>query len=256
MKAKHKMIAQYIRERIERGYYDEKGMLESENELVSRFSVSRATARQALASLETDGLIERQQGKRSLLTGGASLYRGRIYNRVGVIRLADAYDMFEPLQQGIASQLDADGYEVVALPCEESARDERICLLKMLNEKLDGLIIEGIVTGLPTPNMDLYHQLAKLRIPLVFTDGYHSGVHASHLLVNDRNIIKHMVGHLAGLGHTRIGGIFCMTQIQGISRYQGYVDGLRENGLDYDDDRVLLLTTRDRKYVFDNLYNA
>ena len=47
-----------------------------------------------------------------------------------------------------------------------------------------------------------------------------------------------------------------MTQMQGILRYQGYLDGLCENGLEYCDDRVLLLTTRDRKYMFDNLYNA
>jgi len=256
MEAKHRTIERFLRERIETGQYDENGMIESENELVKRFQVSRVTARQALATLEADGLIARRQGKGSMLTGGAPLYRGRMYNRVGVISLADAYDMFEPLQQGVVSQLEANGYEVILLPCEESAQHERACLLRLLSEKLDGLVIEGIVTGMPTPNMDLYNRITEMNLPIVFTDGYHAGVRAAHILVNDRDIVRRMVEHLADLGHTRIGGIFCMTQIQGISRYQGYVDGLCENGLEYCDDRVLLLTTRDRKYVFDNLYNA
>ena len=256
METKYRTIEHFLRERIGLGAYDPSGMLESENELAKRFGVSRVTARQALAILEADGLIARIQGKGSMLTGGAALYRGRLHNRVGVISLADAYDMFEPMQQGVVGQLEAYGYEVILLPCEESAQKERACLQRLMDEELDGMVIEGIVTGMPTPNIDLYDQIAQMRLPLVFTNGYHAGVRAAHILVNDRDIVRHMVRHLAGLGHTRIGGIFSMTQTQGILRYQGFLDGLRENGLAYCDDRVILLTTRDRKYVFDNLYNA
>jgi len=256
METKHRLIESFLRERISAGEYNTSGIIESENLLANQFNVTRVTVRRALATLEADGLIERKQGKATKLSGDAAFYRGRLYSRVGVISLADEYDIFEPMQQGVVSQLEAFGYEVILLPCEESAQRERACLNKLLDQHLDGLVIEGIVTGMPTPNIDIYHRITDIKLPIVFMDGYHANVRAAHILVNDHDITQEMVRHLAGLGHTRIGGIFCMTQMQGILRYQGFLDGLRENGLEYCDDRVLLLTTRDRKQVFDNLYNA
>lgn len=55
-------VAGILRQRIEDGTYAAGGRLLSEDDLASEFQVSRATIRQAIASLAMEGLVTRRQG--------------------------------------------------------------------------------------------------------------------------------------------------------------------------------------------------
>lgn len=59
----YQQVYQLLRNKILAGYWDAKEALPSENELVEQYQVSRATIRQALDELVSDGLIYRRQGK-------------------------------------------------------------------------------------------------------------------------------------------------------------------------------------------------
>lgn len=59
----YQQVYQLLRNKILAGYWDVKEALPSENELVEQYQVSRATIRQALDELVSDGLIYRQQGR-------------------------------------------------------------------------------------------------------------------------------------------------------------------------------------------------
>jgi GntR family transcriptional regulator of arabinose operon len=91
---------------------------------------------------------------------------------------------------------------------------------------------------------------------MVFTNGYHRDVRAAHVVADDRGVMHGMVNHLAALGHRNIGAIFAVEQYQGMMRYQGYMDGLHENNLVFEDRRVMFLSFYDRRYIFDTLFNA
>ncbi|QQE12568.1 substrate-binding domain-containing protein [Planctomycetota bacterium] len=65
--AKHVQISDYLRKLIRSKKLPPRHMLESEAELCERFNVSRGPVRQALASLEQDGLIYRISGRGSFV---------------------------------------------------------------------------------------------------------------------------------------------------------------------------------------------
>jgi GntR family transcriptional regulator len=56
-------IKERIRERIAKGEYGADDRVPSENELASHYSVSRNTAKQAIAELVTEGILFREQGR-------------------------------------------------------------------------------------------------------------------------------------------------------------------------------------------------
>lgn len=62
---KYKQIQIFLKEQIQQGFYAVGDYLPSENELCSRFSITRTTARKALDELMREGFIEKRQGKGS-----------------------------------------------------------------------------------------------------------------------------------------------------------------------------------------------
>jgi len=65
---RHTQISQWLRTEIENGVYKPDDKLPSENELASKFSVSRVTVRRALQSLESESIIYRCQGLGSFVS--------------------------------------------------------------------------------------------------------------------------------------------------------------------------------------------
>lgn len=59
---RHERVSSWIRDQIESGKLLENDQLPSENQLGTRFEVSRITIRRALQTLESEGLIYRKQG--------------------------------------------------------------------------------------------------------------------------------------------------------------------------------------------------
>lgn len=253
---KYAAVERYLRDRIAAGAYRGGLPVESESALAEQFSLTRATVRHALTRLEREGLIERRQGKRSYVPEEKPLYAGRRHDRVGFITYDPGYFDMQDLSCAVHDEMHAAGYEVEMRYVTEAILDERRALLDLLELPLDGLIIEGVGTAMPTFNIDLFRKIEAMQLPMVFTDGYHHNVHAAHVVANDRATICSMVDHLAALGHRDIGGIFAHGQSQGAMRFQGYLDGLHKNGLGFDDQCVLFLAYADKRFIFDNLFNA
>jgi GntR family transcriptional regulator of arabinose operon len=164
--------------------------------------------------------------------------------------------VFDAVVSGAAYALEAGGFAAHVLRTRESMAAKRECLKHMLSIGVDGLIIEGIHTALPNPNADIYREIETRGLPVVFTNSYHPDVHAAHVTANDRQAVAGLVDHLAGLGHTRIGGVFCLNQLQGLWRYQGFLDGLDRNRLEYVDERILFTSMDEMQLLFDQRYNA
>jgi len=65
----YRKVYEALRSQIESGVYIPGDLLPSENELKSLYEVARPTIRNALDHLVTDGFIQKQQGKGSIVTG-------------------------------------------------------------------------------------------------------------------------------------------------------------------------------------------
>jgi GntR family transcriptional regulator len=62
-------VAGILRQRIEEGVYPPGARLNSEDELAVEFDVSRATVRQAMSELATEGLVARHRGRGTFVEG-------------------------------------------------------------------------------------------------------------------------------------------------------------------------------------------
>lgn len=76
-----------LRKRILEGAYPRESLLTSERELAVEFGVARVTVRSALAALERDGLVRREQGRGTIVTGHSPQPDARISEEL------DAFDV-------------------------------------------------------------------------------------------------------------------------------------------------------------------
>jgi len=253
---KYMRIADAVRGEILSGVYSGSRALPSEHMLAERYGVSRVTVRQALALLEREGLISRSQGLGTTVADGIYRYRSPRLGRVGLITWDTEDYMFGAVAESARETLAQQGFSLEIRCLEASFRNKREALQDFLAMDIDGLILEGMLTALPTPNMDLYQAFLEKGIPIVQMNGVHAGLKAPSITTDDREMIAALVDHLASLGHRSIGGLFNPTESQSVKRFGGYVDGLSRNGLTFEDSRVLFMAFKDFMYVFDNMFYA
>lgn len=253
---KYREIAAALAGEIREGRFPADRPVSSENELAQRFLVSRVTIRQALSLLEQNGLILRRQGKGTFVREEPRRYREPEYHRIGIITSTQKGHVFDAIVSGAVRILEDGNIQAQVMRSRERMVSKRECLTQMLSAGVDGLIIEGMHTALPNPNADIYREIELRGLPIVFTNSYHPDVHAAHVTANDREAVAGLVDHLAALGHTRIGGVFSMNQLQGLWRYQGFLDGLSRNRLEYADERILFTSMNEMQLLFDQRFNA
>ncbi len=119
----------------------------------------------------------------------------------------------------------------------------------MLDGELpDGILVEGTKAGLPNPNLDLYRKLISRGVPMVFMHGIYPEL-SDCLSVLDDNYGggRQLVEYLYKKGHRSIAGIFKNDDFQGLQRYAGYADALRDLGLPLEDQRVFWYNTESKE---------
>lgn len=147
---------------------------------------------------------------------------------IGVIVPKIGTDIFAQLTEGIVEYLDQKGYHML-LSKSRGQLQEEIRYLQLFKKKhVDGIIL---FTRLMTP--ELKEELKRLSIPLVVIGERCADLAASTLSFDDYHAAKAIVHYLAKQGHQSIGylGIREELSLFGARRFEGYVDGLKENGL-------------------------
>ena len=266
--SKSAAIVADLRSRIMGGEYRRGDKLPTENELSSRFGVSRQTVRKALGELGAEGLITSVQG-----SGSYVAYEVPVRSRTMQITIITSYIseyIFPAILRGINDRMSAAGYTVNVRATNNSIATERRILEDILEHPVDGIAMECTKSTMPNPNTSLYVRIADMGIPIVMFNNYYPGLELPgypHVVTHrygtsmhsDRpyallNNIRHVVlddyagGYaltemLTKQGHTRIGGIFKSDDMQGFVRYSGYVDSMLYNRAPFDDTDVVWYTT-------------
>lgn len=119
----YEQIASLLAGEIQQGSFEPSGKLPSEAALCLRFGVSRVTVRRALARLESDGVVERKQGKGTYAVGKQL--------RHGLDRLRSFHESL--LLQGLRAEMRLLSREVVAAPggALSVMGDEQGCCLRL-----------------------------------------------------------------------------------------------------------------------------
>lgn len=248
MPAKYKQLAAALRTHAAAGAYAASGRLPTEQTLARQYGVSRQTVRQALALLLQEGLIEKHQGSATRLAGQCQARRS-----IAVVLSCQNDYIFPAVLEDIQGVLLENGYTPVVFSTQNRAAPEREALLKILaNPALCGVLMEGVCTALPNPNLDLYAKLRQKGLPLVFLYGAPPGL-APCVCVGDDNEGGggQLTQYLLDLGHRAIGGIFKSDDAQGPQRYYGYACALRDAGLPLPGEHVLWYATEDRRDILD-----
>ena len=246
-KPKYRLLADELREKVIQGFV-EGDKLETENEMVNRYGVSRQTVRHALSILENEGLINRRQGSGIYVS---KQRRGTLVGQVkdkSIVFISTYISdyVFPSIIRGAEEVLSGAGYSLKMSQTQNRIEWERKLLCSYLESIPTGMIIEGTQTALPNPNIPLYRKLQSEGVPMVFVNGYYSDLdleNSVYVVTDDRQGGRDAVSYLIRLGHRNIGGIFKADDIQGHERYAGFMEGLIEGGAVLNDKQVVWFTT-------------
>ena len=226
MAAKYQLLADKLREELRRNRGQSGYKLPTELELSRQYQLSRQTVRHTLRLLEEEGLIRRRQGSGSYATG---LLPGSPPRQVAVVTsFLDDY-IFPAILHDASDVFSRQGYSTTVYATENQVSMERGILLRLLEEPMGGLLVEGTKTALPTPNEDLYRRLCQAGTPIVFLHGAYAGLERIPCVADDNYGGGYQLArYLSGRGHREIAGIFKSDDIQGPLRYHGAVSALRD----------------------------
>ena len=244
MPSKYSQIAAQLRAKIRDGAYRDTGKLPTENELAETCGANRQTVRRALALLTEEGLIERRQGSGSYLRAAAS----RRGSNVAILTTSINDYIFPAILQDAQGVFEKNGYSTMLFCTHNQVNREREILKNILGGSVCGLLAEGTKTALPNPNLDLYRQLEKIGVPIVFLHGSYAALRDT-VCISDDNFHGGclLTDYLIRKGRTKIAGIFKSDDIQGHERYAGFLSAFRDAGFPLPDSRVLWFTTEEKE---------
>lgn len=246
---KYQLLADRLREDLLRNSGQPGWKLPTELELVQQFRLSRQTVRHALRLLEEEGLIQRRQGSGSYATG---LLPGAAPRQIAVVTsFLDDY-IFPAILHDASDVFSRQGYSTAVYATENQVSVERDILLRLLEEPVSGLLVEGSKTALPTPNADLYQRLRRAGTPMVFLHGAYGELAGVPCVADDNYGGGYQLArYLTSKGHREIAGIFKSDDVQGPQRYHGAVSALRDAGFFIRDGRFAWYDTEDRRRLLE-----
>lgn len=249
MPMKYKWLADQLRQELLENKGQKGYKLPTEQELVRRYQLSRQTVRHALQLLEEEGLILRRQGSGSYTTGRPLNAPPR---QIAVITsFLDDY-IFPTILHDAQGIFSREQYSALVYATENQTGMERDILLKLLEQPVSGLLVEGTKTALPTPNADLYQRLRRTGLPVMFLHGVYANLSGIPCIADNNYDGGYQLGrYLIQRGHQKIAGIFKSDDVQGPQRYHGAVSAMRDGGLVISDRQFIWYDTEDRRRLLE-----
>jgi LacI family transcriptional regulator len=164
--------------------------------------------------------------------------RTRRSNTVGVLIPDLNNPLFPPIVRGVEDMLAGHGYVALIGNTDGDEQRERMVFDQMRARHVDGFVLA--TATLRNPILD---EAAAADLPLVLMNRTAQGYPFSSVSVDNEQGVRAAVGHLAGLGHTRIGHIAGPQEIStGVARLRGFTDGASSAGLEVGADQVVYAT--------------
>ncbi len=241
---KYMVLVKWIKNKIETDELKYGEKLYSENELSSMFGISRQTVRQAINILVQEKYVESRQGSGTYITYNTTV-KHEPNMVIGVVTTYVGAYIFPNIIRGIETVLTQNNYSMQLAFTHNKVQNENRVLRSMLEKGVDGIIIEPTQSGLPNPNIGLYEEIQRQRIPVLFINSFYPNSKIPHVAMDDHASGFLATDYLIKAGHKRIAGIFKSDDNQGHLRYAGYMEALLKAGAEIRDENVLWYSTED-----------
>lgn len=251
-KPKYQVVKDTIIQRIEAGKLKVGDKLPSETELQDMYSVSRHTVRVALEHLEHEGYIEKEHGLGSFVK---NLKRDR-NKTIGVITTYMSDYIFPEIIRGIESELTKAGYSMLLINTNNDIDTERKALQMLVENQVEGIIVEPTKSSFYNPNIDVYLDIRKQGIPLISINAKFDEIQFPHIGMDDFKAGYTNTEFLIENNHEKIGAIFKSDDKQGKERLKGFVKAISDYGLGYSNEDVIMFSTESRGPALMDAVNA
>ena len=163
---KYQQIAEVLREEIIKGTYAVGNVIPTEAKLQEQFDVSRHTIRQALSILINEGYLRSEKGSGTYVKNRLIESTNNNQTRkIGVITTYLSDYIFPNIIRGIEEVLRQNNYSLVLASTDNDIVQEEICLKRMLDEEVAGLIVEPTKSNLFNPNIAYYSKFKNWASP-------------------------------------------------------------------------------------------
>ncbi|KAA9004736.1 GntR family transcriptional regulator [Paenibacillus spiritus] len=245
MKPKYQVILEEIKSDILSGVYASGQQIPTESALQEKYGVSRQTVRKAILELANDGFLRSEKGSGTYVS---HQYRTKAAGSagtrtIGVITTYISDYIFPSIIRGIESRLNEDNYSLLLASTNNDVAQEKKALEMMLSYGVDGLIIEPTKSNLYNPNIAYYLSFKEQEVPLIMINAYYEELEVPFLCLDDVQSSYLATRELIAKGHTRIGIVAKMDDLQGKYRMKGYIKALAEARLNFQPEQVLSFDT-------------
>ncbi|MBL8852301.1 MAG: GntR family transcriptional regulator [Planctomycetaceae bacterium] len=227
---KHERVRQLISSQIASGQLEGGDALPSEHEVARTLQIARSTVRQAMSSLEKDGLVRRVHGRgtfvhehaRDRLRNGQDIF-ALIVPETGVGFYPELHRSFEEAAARVHNQ-------VIVSNTENDVFRQGNSILQLIDMRIAGVAIVPTTTP-ATPSFHI-RQLHNNGIPVVFCARRVDGVRAPLLSIPFENVGRIAGEAIVSAGHRRIAFIASTNSAAPAAYERGFRRAVHDGGLD------------------------
>jgi GntR family transcriptional regulator, arabinose operon transcriptional repressor len=255
MKPKYQVIIEDIKSKILSGDYSIGEQIPTESVMQETYGVSRHTVRKAILELSNEGFLRSEKGSGTYVSNQyQSKSSGASANKtIGVITTYISDYIFPSIIRGIESRLNKDNYSLLLASTNNDVEQEKKALEMMLSYGVDGLIVEPTKSNLYNPNISYYLSFKEQDVPFTMINAYYEELDVPFFCLDDVQSSYLATNELISKGHTQIGLIAKMDDLQGKYRMKGYIKALGEAKLRFQPEHILSFNTETKLDLYANL---
>ncbi|MBU8851658.1 GntR family transcriptional regulator [Bacillus sp. FJAT-26377] len=255
MKPKYQVIIEDIKSKILSGDYSIGEQIPTESAMQETYNVSRHTVRKAILELSNEGFLRSEKGSGTYVSNQyQSKASGASANKtIGVITTYISDYIFPSIIRGIESRLNKDNYSLLLASTNNDVEQEKKALEMMLSYGVDGLIVEPTKSNLYNPNISYYLSFKEQDVPFTMINAYYEELEVPFFCLDDVQSSYLATNELISKGHTQIGLIAKMDDLQGKYRMKGYIKALGEAKLRFQPEHILSFNTETKLDLYANL---
>lgn len=246
-KPKYEQLADNLRESILRGEYQVDELIPSENTLQETYKLSRHTVRQAIGVLVNEGFLRKARGSGTYVSRPDNLPKKN--KTIGVIMTYLSNYIFPAIIRGLEQELASQGYSLLLGTTNNDHDQERECLMRMLDQGVDGLIIEPTKSNQYNPNLAYYVAIKERGIPFLMINAYYEELDVQTICVNDTQSGYLATKELVAKGHKDLLLLTKIDDLQGKYRMKGFIKAVEESGLTLQPQDIMTYTTENKAQV-------
>lgn len=249
MAAKYQILADDLLEKILNGEYPIGSVIPPESKLQEIYQVSRHTVRQALSLLIQQGYLKAEKGSGTFVLDykDTSKNKTQATKTIGVITTYLSDYIFPTIIEGIEEVLREHGYSLMLNATNNDPAQEEECLKSMISQGVDGFLVEPTSSNEYNPNIAYYSQLREDGVPVYFLNACYDMLDVPYASLDDEQAGYEATKYLIGKGHTKVGLIAKMDDMQGKLRMKGFIKMHEEAGLPFQSRYIATFTTKNQK---------